>query len=129
MEGEGSPVIDIMGDASKEPLLEASMASSSSGASSLGATSDVAKAEADVSMDPRKVMRSYDFRGSSVTVSHMWQLESLGYFAEGSARELGEVVVPEPNPDEAVVFKDFFSAGLWMLPHPALTEILLKFWV
>jgi hypothetical protein len=129
MEGEGSPIIDIMGDASKEPLLEASTASSSSGASSLGAASDVAKAEADVSVDPCELMRSYDFGASSVTVSRMWQLESLGYFAEGLARQLGEEMVPEPNPNEVVVFKDFFSAGLWMSPHPALTEILLKFWV
>jgi hypothetical protein len=35
----------------------------------------------------------------------------------------------EPNPDEAIVFKEFFVVGLWMSPHPAFTEILLKFWV
>jgi hypothetical protein len=46
MEGEGSPVIDIVGDASKGPLPEASTTSSSSDASSLGATSDVAEAKA-----------------------------------------------------------------------------------
>jgi hypothetical protein len=69
MEVEGSPVIDIVGDASKDPLLEPSTASSSSGASSLGAASDVAKAEADVSVDPHKLAQSYDFRVSSVMVS------------------------------------------------------------
>jgi hypothetical protein len=37
--------------------------------------------------------------------------------------------VPEPNVDEVVVFKEFFAAGLRMLPHPAFTEILLKFQV
>jgi hypothetical protein len=41
MEGEGSPVIDIMDDAPKGPLSEASMTSSSSNASSSGAASDV----------------------------------------------------------------------------------------
>jgi hypothetical protein len=51
MEGEGSPVIDIVGDASKDPLPEASIASSLSDASSLGAASDVAEAEAEVFMD------------------------------------------------------------------------------
>jgi hypothetical protein len=56
-------------------------------------------------------------------------MESLDYFAEGSAREPGEEIVPEPNSDEAVVFEEFFTVGLWMLPHRVLTEILLKFWV
>jgi hypothetical protein len=37
--------------------------------------------------------------------------------------------VPEPNTDEAVVFKELFAARLRMLHHPAFTEILLKFWV
>jgi hypothetical protein len=39
-------------------------------------------------------------------------LESLRYFAEGSARELGEETVPEPDTDEVVVFEEFFMAGL-----------------
>jgi hypothetical protein len=62
-----------------------------------------------------------------VTVSHIWQLESIGYFAEGSVHESGEETVPEPNTDEAIIFKEFFVVGLWMPPHPAFTEILLKF--
>jgi hypothetical protein len=129
MEGEGSPGIDIVGDALKDPLLEALMASSSSDASSLGKANDVAKAGAKVSMDTRELMRSYDFRASSGTVSCIQQLESLGYFAKGSAREPREETVPELNPDEAVVFEEFFVMGLWMPPHPTFTEILLKFQV
>jgi hypothetical protein len=39
----------------------------------------------------------------------------------------GEETVPEPNTDEAIIFKEFFVVGLWMPPHPAFTEILLKF--
>jgi hypothetical protein len=42
-------------------------------------------------------------------------------------RELGEETVPEANFDKVVVFEDFFAVGLQMLPHPAFTEILLKF--
>jgi hypothetical protein len=61
MEGEGSPIIDIMDDASKGPLSEASMASSSSDASSLGAASDVAKTEVEASVDPHELLRSYEF--------------------------------------------------------------------
>jgi hypothetical protein len=33
----------------------------------------------------------------------------------------------EPNDDKAVVFEEFFIAGLYMPPHPALAAILLKF--
>jgi hypothetical protein len=129
MEGEGSPITDIVGDAPKGPLPEASMASSPLDASSLGAASDIAKAEAEVSVDPCELAWSYDFGASSVMVRHIQQLKSLGYFAKGSACEPGEETVLEPNPNEVVVFEEFFAAGLRMSPHPAFTEILLKFWV
>jgi hypothetical protein len=127
MEGEGSPVIYIMGDAPKGPLPEASTANSSSDASSSRAASDVAKTKAQASVDPCELTWSYKFRASSVIVGRIRQMESLGYFTEGSAREPGEEIVPEPNSDEAVVFEEFFIMGLWMPPHHVLTEILLKF--
>jgi hypothetical protein len=129
MEGEGSPVIDIVGDTSKALLLEASMTSSLSNASSGGATSDVVKAEAEDAMDSHELAQSYDFRTSLVSVWRIRQLESLRYFVEGSARELGEESVLEPIDDEAIVFEEFFVVGLRMPPHPALMEILLKFQV
>jgi hypothetical protein len=37
--------------------------------------------------------------------------------------------VPDPRLDEAVVFEDFFAAGLRMPPHPVLLDILHKFQV
>jgi hypothetical protein len=127
MEGEGSLIIDIVGDASKGPLPEASMASSSLDASLGEVASDASKTDVEDTTDPQELARSYDFGASSVTVSRIRQLESLGYFAEGSACELGEETVPEPNTDEAVVFEEFFARGL--PPHPAFIEILLKFLV
>jgi hypothetical protein len=33
----------------------------------------------------------------------------------------------ELDDDEAVMFEEFFIAGLYMPPHPALAAILLKF--
>jgi hypothetical protein len=39
----------------------------------------------------------------------------------------GNETVPEPNNDEAMVYEDFFVAGLCMPPHPALADILLHF--
>jgi hypothetical protein len=77
MEEECSPILDIVGDASKVPLLEDSMASSSSGASIGGAASDEAEAEDTVVVDPRESLWSYDFGASSITVGRIQQLESL----------------------------------------------------
>jgi hypothetical protein len=96
-------------------------------ASSLEAASDVAEAKVEASVDPRELARSYDFRASSVMVSRIRQLESLRYFDEGSAREPGEETTPGLNPNEVVVFEEFFAVGLRMPPHPAFTEILLEF--
>jgi hypothetical protein len=39
----------------------------------------------------------------------------------------GEEVVPEPAADEAIVFEEFFAAGLRMPSHPVLIDILVKF--
>jgi hypothetical protein len=100
--------------------LEMSASSSSSEDSSGGGYSEdvEAKIEKVVVVDPRESVRSYDFGLSTVTVGRIQQLEALRYFTEGSTREPGE---------ETVVFEEFFAAGLWMPPHPALTEILLKY--
>jgi hypothetical protein len=51
----------------------------------------------------------------------------LRYFAEGSTREPVEKTILEPADDEVVVFEEVFTVGLWMTPHPALTEILFKY--
>jgi hypothetical protein len=73
--------------------------------------------------------RSFLFRPSIVIVSHIHGMIDNGYFAEGIGREPGEETVLEPQPDEVVVFEEFFIASLRMPPHPLLAEILLKFQV
>jgi hypothetical protein len=78
-------------------------------------------------VDPRESLRCYDFGPSTVIVGHIRQLESLGYFAKGSACEPGEEVILKPAVDEAIVFEEFFATSLRILPHPALTDILVKF--
>jgi hypothetical protein len=72
-------------------------------------------------VDPRELAWSYDFGASSVTAGHIWQLVTLGYFAESLAHEPGKETVPEPSTNEAIVFEEFFAVGLQM-PH--LTEIV-----
>jgi hypothetical protein len=42
---------------------------------------------------------------------------------------LAAETVPESDNDEAVVYQDFFVAGLHMPPHPALADIVLHFHV
>jgi hypothetical protein len=71
MEEERSLILDIVGDVSKVPLLEVSMASSLSNISSRRAASDEAKVEDTIVVDPRESTRSYDFGASSVTVGRI----------------------------------------------------------
>jgi hypothetical protein len=55
-------------------------------------------------------------------------LRSSGhYFSKGYGGRPGAESVPESRPDEAIVFKDLFTAGLRIPPHPVLLDILCKF--
>jgi hypothetical protein len=49
------------------------------------------------------------------------------YFSKGYRRPPGAESVPDPRANEAMVFEDFFTAGLHMLPHPVLVDILCEF--
>jgi hypothetical protein len=51
------------------------------------------------------------------------------YFPKGCCRPPSAEYVTEPRANEAIVFEDFFTAGLRMPPHPVLVDILHKFWV
>jgi hypothetical protein len=46
------------------------------------------------------------------------------YFPKGYGRPPGVESVPAPRAGEAIVFEDFFTAGLCMPPHPVLVDIL-----
>jgi hypothetical protein len=72
---------------------------------------------------------SFLFGSLSITVSRIHGMIDSGYFVEGMGHEPGEETVLKPHPDEAVVFVEFFGAGLRMPPHPVLAYILLKFLV
>jgi hypothetical protein len=54
-------------------------------------------------------------------------MEEKCYFVEDAARAPGAETAPEPNVDEAMVYEDFFVAGLCMPPHLAVVDILLHF--
>jgi hypothetical protein len=130
MEGEHSPVPKkILASEMEVPRLEATATGSSSGGDSGDRFEGGSGGHDEESgaVDPREAEHSYDFEPSTVTVGHIRQLEALGYCVEGFAREPGEEVVLDPGDDEAVVFEEFFAAGLRMPLQPTLTDILLKF--
>jgi hypothetical protein len=67
------------------------------------------------------------FGSSTITVRKIKEMEERRYFPEGEGHALGTKTVPKPNDNEAVVYEDFFIAGMRMPLHPALTDILLHF--
>jgi hypothetical protein len=70
---------------------------------------------------------TYDFGPSSVTKGHVGSMESYArYFPKGYGGAPGAESVAEPQANKVVVFKDFFTAGLHMPPHPVLVDILRK---
>jgi hypothetical protein len=71
--------------------------------------------------------QTYCFGASTITQGHIKGMVDKGYYVDGEVRVPKEQMIPEPNDDEAVVFKDFFVAGLRMPLHSALVDILLRF--
>jgi hypothetical protein len=73
---------------------------------------------------------SYDFGQPTVMRAHVTALESFAhYFLKGFAQPPGAKSIPDPWENEAVVFEDFFVAGLCIPLHLILLDILLKFQV
>jgi hypothetical protein len=85
------------------------------------------RAGADV--DEGSCTQSYFFGPSTMAVSWIRGMIDNDYFVEGMGREPEEKTVLEPQSDEAMVFEEFFTAGLRMPPHLVLSYILLKFQV
>jgi hypothetical protein len=111
MVGEHSLVLEeVVGGEAEVPRMEVTATDSSSREDTSDRSRDDTSNQDEESgaMDPRESSRSYDFWPSSVIVGCIRQLEALGYFAKGSAREPGEEVIPEPADDEVVVFEEFF---------------------
>jgi hypothetical protein len=69
----------------------------------------------------------YYFGLSTITVGRIKEMVVKGYFLEDGACAPGAEIVPEPDNDDAMVYEDFFVAGLRRPPHPSLVDILLHF--
>jgi hypothetical protein len=73
---------------------------------------------------------SYDFGQLTMMKAHVTSLESFAcYFPKGFAQPPSAEPVPDPQENEAIVFEDFFIAGLCIPLHPILLDILRKFQV
>jgi hypothetical protein len=90
---------------------------------SVGGTDDFA----DEKASDDESSRTYNFGASTITLGCIKEMVEKGYFADGKAWARGAEIVPKPDEDEAVMYEDFFVAGLHMPPHLALVDILLKF--
>jgi hypothetical protein len=81
-----------------------------------------------IGVEAALVGMSYDFGQSTLTKAHVMSLKSFAcYFLKGFARSPSAESVLDPWENEAVVFEDFFIAGLRIPPHPILLDILHKF--
>jgi hypothetical protein len=71
--------------------------------------------------------RTYYFGSLTITIGKIKEMVEKGYFLLGEIHTPGAETVPEPENDEAMVYEEFFVAGLCMPPHLALADILLHF--
>jgi hypothetical protein len=71
---------------------------------------------------------TFDFGVSDVGKAHIMSMENnTRYILKGYYRAPDAESVSEPRANEAVVFVDFFIAGLRVLTHPVLIDILRNF--
>jgi hypothetical protein len=71
--------------------------------------------------------RTYYFGSLTIPISKIKEMVEKEYFIEGEAHAPRAKTVPEPDSNEAIVYEDFFIAGLRMPLLPALANMLLKF--
>ena len=74
-----------------------------------------------------QMAKSWDFGPSLMTEEAIKALEDEGCFPTGKGRPSCGETVPQPDVDEAVVFKDFFACGLRIPPVYFLRLVLETF--
>jgi hypothetical protein len=73
---------------------------------------------------------SCDFGPSNIPKTNIGSTESYArYFPMGYGQPPSAESMSKTRVNEAIIFKDFFTAGLRMPLHPILVDILHKFWV
>ncbi|TVU21138.1 hypothetical protein EJB05_30758, partial [Eragrostis curvula] len=69
--------------------------------------------------------KTYRLNRSRVDEAELAMYVERGYFEAGRARYPGDEEIPQPKPNEAVVFRDYFEAGL-RLPALFILQRVLK---
>jgi hypothetical protein len=64
-----------------------------------------------------------EFGTSRISSVRVLEMQRLGYFGDGVGRVPGAEEIPEPE-GELVVFESFFIAGLRLLAHRFVAEVL-----
>ncbi|TVU01624.1 hypothetical protein EJB05_52927, partial [Eragrostis curvula] len=71
--------------------------------------------------------KTYRLKPSLVNAAEIANYVERGYFEAGKARPPGDEVVPQPRPNEAVVFRDYYEAGLRLPAWGFLERVLERY--
>jgi hypothetical protein len=91
------------------------------------ATSPNAEDDLDEGASDNVELQTCYFGSLTITVGRIKEMEERGYFPKGEGCTPGAKTVLEPNGDEAIVYENFFIAGLRIPLHLALADILPHF--
>jgi hypothetical protein len=110
-----------------DAALRGTMPSSSSSAADTppaGASSE--ETVSNVAAEELRTGDTVEFGVSRMSLVRVQDMQQLGYFGGGVARVSGAEEVPEPE-GELVIFEAFFAAGLRLLAHRFVGEVLRRF--
>jgi hypothetical protein len=102
------------------------MSSSSFAASASSVVSSSEDTLSDLAVMELQPGHTVEFGTSRISSVRVLEIQRLGYFGDGVGRVPGAEEIPEPE-GELVVFETFFVAGLRLLAHRFVSEVLWRF--
>jgi hypothetical protein len=99
------------------------MSSSSFAASASSVVSSSEDTLSDLAVMELQPGHTVEFGTSRISSVRVLEIQRLGYFGDGVGRVPGAEEIPEPE-GELVVFETFFVAGLRLLAHRFVSEVL-----
>jgi hypothetical protein len=102
------------------------MSSSSSAASASSADPSSEDTLSDLAVMDSQPGHTVEFGTSRISSVRVLEMQRIGYFGDGVGRVPGAEEIPEPE-GELVVFEAFFIAGLRLLAHRFVAEVLRRF--
>jgi hypothetical protein len=102
------------------------MSSSSSAASASSADLSSKDTLSDLVVTELQPGHTMEFGTSRISLVRVQEMQELGYFGDGVGRVPGTEEIPEPE-GKLVLFEAFFIAGLRLLAHRFVAEVLRRF--